>query len=425
MQEAFIHFIWQYQYFDKKGLCTSDGKPVNIIHPGIFNTDAGPDFKEARIRIGEIEWRGHVELHVNSSDWSAHFHQNDQAYNNVILHVVWKHNDEARRQDNTVLPVVELQSLVGEEIIFSYKKLINSPCNIPCERQFSNIPDITWLSTLDKVLMERLSSKASLVKELLINNHQDWEETAYQLLARNFGFKVNSEPFQTLAETLPYKILKKHADNRHQVEALVFGHAGFLAEEPVDDHQVKLEAEYRFLKHKYQLNEGLSSVQWKFLRLRPANFPTIRLAQFVEVVYHLRSLFQSFLEVEGVTCLRKVLVVKQSEYWQKHYQFGKASAKRNGSLGMKSVENIAINTVAPLLAAYGQYTDDTTYITRAVDLLQNLKAEKNRITDYWAALGVTASSAFDSQAMIHLYNEYCSRHRCLSCNVGASLIRKT
>ncbi|ELR70428.1 Hypothetical protein C900_03782 [Fulvivirga imtechensis AK7] len=425
MQEAFLHFIWQYQYFDKRALITSEGASVNIIHPGYFNTDAGPDFKEARIRIGEMEWRGHVELHVHSSDWSVHAHQYDKAYNNVILHVVWKNNQEARRQDETVLPVVELQGLVSEEMIFSYKKLLNSPYNIPCEKQLHNISDITWISTLDKILMERLSAKANSVNELLSDNKQDWEETAYQLLAKNFGFKVNSEPFLHLARVLPYKILKKHADNGIQVEALVFGQAGFLDEDPVDGYQSQLAKEYAFLKHKYQMQEGLSVVQWRFLRLRPANFPTVRLAQFAGMIHHIHPLFKSLLETESVKDLRKLLIVEQSQYWSEHYQFGKSSGKKMASLGMSSVENIGINTIAPLLVAYGQYTDDASFIDKAVALLQSIKAEKNKITNYWSDLGVKNSSAFDSQALIQLYNEYCIKHRCLSCNIGVSLIHKS
>lgn len=424
MQEAFLHFIWQYQYFNKRELMTAGGVPVNIIHPGYFNTDAGPDFKEARIRIGEIEWRGHVELHVHSSDWSLHAHQHDKAYNNVILHVVWKNNQTARRQDETILPVVELQGLVSEEMIFSCKKLLNSPYKIPCEGQLKNISDITWISTLDKALMERLSTKANAVKELFAGNKQDWEETAYQLLARNFGFKVNSDVFLHLAKILPYKILKKHADNGLQVEALVFGQAGFLEEDPVDSYQGRLAKEYQFLKHKYQLQEGISAVQWRFLRLRPANFPTVRLAQFARMIHHIHSLFNSLLETDSVKDLKKLLIVEQSAYWIEHYQFGKGSGKRITSMGISSVENIGINTIAPLLVAYGQYTDDTSFIDKAVALLQSIKAEKNKITNYWSELGVKSSSAFDSQALIQLYNEYCNKHRCLFCNIGVSLIHK-
>lgn len=425
MQEAFLHFIWQYQYFSKRDLCTTDGAPVNVIHPGFFNTDAGPDFKEACIKIGGIEWRGHVELHVFSSDWLAHHHEEDAAYNNVVLHVVWKHDREVHRQDETLLPVLELQGLVEESVIFNYKKLLNSPYRIPCERQLMSTSDITRLSALDKVLMERLSRKAAGVRELLSGNQQDWEETAWQVLAANFGFKVNTEPFRILAQSLPYKIVRKHADNLTQVEALVFGQAGFLEEEPAGDYQKKLTDEYKFLRHKYQLQEKLSPVQWRFLRLRPANFPTVRLAQFAAIASTLQSVFDSLTACDSIKELGKILEAERSAYWQDHYQFGKKSARPVPTLGQSSVENIAVNTVAPLLVSYGQHIDDESLIDKAVSLLQGMKPEKNKITTYWSDLGLAAGSAFDSQALIQLYNEYCKKRRCLSCNIGVSLMKES
>lgn len=424
MQEAFLHFVWQYQYFNKAGLTTSDNALVNIIHPGVYNTDAGPDFKEAIVRIGDMEWRGHVELHVKSSDWSQHKHHNDKAYNNVILHVVWQNNQDVKREDGTILPVIELQGLVQERVIFDYKKLINSPDKIPCEKQLNSVSDLTWISTLDKVLMERLSVKAARAKELNVKNGNNWEETAYQLLAKNFGFKINGEPFGILAETLPYKIIKKHADNKLQVEALLFGQAGFLSAEQQDEYQQLLLKEYTFLKHKYNLTSRLLPVQWKLLRLRPANFPIVRLAQFAQLMNQLPSLFQNLIDIESTKDLKQLFQVKMSAYWKHHYQFGKVSGKEIPSLGDSSIENIAINTIAPLLVAYGQHIDGVSYIDKAIRLLQEIKAEKNRITNYWSALNTGVSSAFDSQALIQLYNEYCSKRRCLSCSVGVSLIRQ-
>lgn len=423
MQEAFLHFIWQYQYFNKTTLTTVDGVQVNVISPGMYNTDAGPDFKEATIQIGEIEWRGHVELHVNSADWTYHKHHTDPAYNNVVLHVVWQHNQEGKRADGTVLPVIELQGLIGEKVIFDYKKLINNPSEIRCEKQLKQVSDITWLSTLDKVLMERLSVKAGIVKALYQSNQNDWEETAYQLLARNFGFKINSEPFQVLAESLPYKIIKKHAGNQLQVEALIFGQAGLLQQESGDEYEQVLLNEYNFLKHKYNLTDRLQAMQWKLLRLRPANFPTVRLAQFSKLLSQTPSFFQNLLETGSAKDLQKLFKIQVSEYWQHHYQFGTYSEKKVPALGSSSIENIAINTVVPLLATYGRYVDDQAFVDRAISLLQEMKAEKNHITNHWSALDISLSTAFDSQALIQLYNEYCTKRKCLSCNVGASLIR--
>ncbi|UII32844.1 DUF2851 family protein [Fulvivirga ulvae] len=423
MQEAFLHFVWQYQYFNKSALSTTDGAKVNIIYPGMHNTDAGPDFKEAIIQIGNIEWRGHVELHIHSADWTYHKHHTDTAYNNVVLHVVWQSNQEAKRADGTILPVIELQGLIDERVIFDYKKLINNPSEIRCEKQLKQVSDITWLSALDKVLMERLSVKAEAVKALYQSNRNDWEETAYQLLAKNFGFKINSEPFQGLAESLPYKIIKKHAGNQLQVEALVFGQAGLLGQKSVDEYEQALLKEYNFLKHKYNLTDRLQAMQWKLLRLRPANFPTVRLAQFSKLLSQTPSLFQNLLETGSAKDLKKLFKIQVSEYWQHHYQFGTYSEKKVPTLGSSSIENIAINTVAPLLATYGRYVDDQAFVDKAISLLQEMKAEKNRIINHWSVLDINVATAFDSQALIQLYNEYCIKRRCLSCNVGASLIR--
>ncbi|MBL6447357.1 DUF2851 family protein [Fulvivirga sp. 29W222] len=424
MQEAFLHFIWQYQYFNKAALATVDGSTVNVIYPGMFNTDAGPDFKEAIIKIDNIEWRGNVELHINSADWTYHRHHTDQAYNNVVLHVVWQNNQEVKRADGSALPVVELQGLVDEKVIFDYKKLINHPSEIRCEKQLKQVSNISWLSMLDKVLMERLSVKAEVIKNLYQSNGNDWEETAYQLLARNFGFKVNSEPFQALAQSLPYKIIKKHADNQLQVEALIFGQAGLLVAESDDAYQQALLKEYDFLKHKYSLTSRLSAIEWRLLRLRPANFPMVRLAQFSSVLSQMPSLFQNLLEINSIQELKKQLKVQVSEYWQHHYQFGTYSSKKVPTLGNSSVENIAINTIVPLLVSYGKYVDDQSFVDKAITLLQEIKAEKNKIINHWSAIDIAVSTAFDSQALIQLYNEYCTKRKCLSCNVGASLIRR-
>ena len=423
MQEAFLHFIWQHQYFDKTGLVTHDGMAVNIIHPGTYNTNAGPDFNEAKVQMGNMEWRGHVELHVKSSDWIQHRHHEDDAYNNVILHVVWHHDHEIRRKDNTILPTVELQGLIPDDLILSYRKLVNSPFRVPCEQQLKTTRDIIWISTLDKMVMERLMIKSDGVRELLKKNVQDWEETAYQLLAKNFGFKINSEPFLILAQNLPYRMLKRHSDHLHQIEALLFGQAGFLHEQPEDEYQDSLKKEYKFLKHKYNLQDRLFLHQWKLLRLRPANFPTVRLAQFASVIRQLESICMDFLQLDNIKQLKSLLKVKQSEYWIKHYQFGKPVTHKIPCLGDASIENIAINTVVPLMVAYSQYVDDIQYTEKAVSLLQSIKPEINRISSYWRSLDVEVATAFDSQALIQLYNEYCSKRKCLSCNVGVSLIR--
>jgi len=275
----------------------------------------------------------------------------------------------------------------------------------------------------DRVVMNRLEAKARIVMKMFQRNQHSWEETLYQLLARNFGFKVNNDPFQQLAQCIPYKYLLKHGDSLVQIEALLFGQAGFLEESLDDPYFVLLQREYKILSQKYQLaQKKLNKVQWRFLRLRPANFPTVRIAQLAAVLYHGRSLFSSVLEMNSGKLLYEFFYVSLSAYWQRHYQFGKEYKEPKNSLGRASIDNIIINTVVPLLVAYGKSKDDQVFVDRAVLILQTIPAESNRITRQWKELGVSVITGFDSQAMVELFNSFCLKRRCLDCNIGASLV---
>lgn len=423
MSEAFLHYIWQHQYFDKTDLATATDQRVNIIQPGHYNTDAGPDFKEAALFIDDIEWRGQVEIHLKSSDWDAHQHQTDKAYNNTILHVVWLNDKEIKRQDGTTIPTVEIAYRVNKHLLERYNLLLKKPSqHIPCENQLVSVKLLTKIEMMDKALMSRLERKSLSVRGIHEQNKQDWEETAYQLLASNFGFKINSEPFFTLARSLPFKILKKHGDNPFQVEALLFGQAGFLEVDEKDEYYEKLKKEYEFLRQKYRLEQVLSEHQWKLLRLRPANFPTVRIAQLATFIASANGVFSLFLEA-GVKDIVKKLSPPVSDYWHRHYQFGKETSKRSKRLGQNSAENICINTVSPLLVAYGKAIDEHKFIEKAEELLQELKAEKNRIVDKMKEVGFEVRSAFDSQAVLELHNNYCIKSRCLQCSIGAKLVR--
>ena len=423
MQESFLHYIWRYQYFDKKDLTTTDGQPIDILYPGHYNTDAGPDFKEAKVKIGNLEWLGSVEIHLKSSDWNAHKHQNDPAYNNTILHVVWESDGDIQREDNSILPTLELKERADPHLLNKYNQLINHPATyISCENQWSEVSHITKLNMLDKMAMERLYDKSSLVLNLLESNNGDWEETAYQLLFKNFGFKINSEPFLALAKSIPFKIIKKHAQDLNQIEALLFGMAGFL-DEPVDEKSEMLSKEFVYLKQKYSLDQKLHKFQWKYLRLRPANFPTVRIAQIASILYQQPSVFDILVKSEDLKKLSSWLRSKPSSYWVDHHSFGKLSKSKHQGLGTSSVENLLINTAVALKVAYGKQIDNQDFIDMAIELLEQLKPEKNNITDKWKAVGLDIKSAFDSQASIQLYNNYCKKKRCLLCNIGTSLIR--
>ena len=424
MQESFLHYLWQMQYFNKKELQTTDGETIEIFNPGILNTDAGPDFLNARVKIGPIAWVGSVEIHLHSSGWLDHHHDQDRSYDNVILHVVWQHDKVIARNDKTPLSTLELRDRVDEALINTYRRLINSSFSIPCQRSLPGVDHLTKLSMLEKALMQRLERKAEEVQTLYKQNRNNWEETFYQLLARNFGFKINAEPFFQLARLLPLKLLLKQADKQEQVEAMLFGQAGFLDASKGDDYYLKLRREHGLLAQKYSLLQNkMSKAQWRFLRLRPANFPSLRLAQLGSILHHRQNIFSAVLECEDVKSLIQLFTVPPSSYWLSHYQFTKKAKSAEHELGRSSIENIIINTVVPVWAAYGKLSDEQSYVDRAVQVLQQLPEEENKITRSWKNIGMTTQTAFDSQALIELYNSFCQQKSCLNCAIGASLMR--
>lgn len=425
IQESFLHFLWQFQCFDQNSLQTADGQGLQVLKIGTLNTHAGPDFSEARLLIDGIEWVGNVEMHLRASDWHLHQHQHNKAYENVILHVVWEDDKPIFRQDGSQIATLELNTRTSDGLLTKYKLLVGSKDVIPCASQMAEVDDLTRLSMLDKTLMQRLEKKALSVEELLKINHFDWEETAYQVLARNFGFKLNAEPFLQLAQRLPLKILQKHRHQPQQIEALLFGVAGFLRDEPADEYQAALKKEFQVLATKYSLKDKLvGQHEWKFLRLRPANFPTVRLAQFARLIEVQPSLFSLFIHTEAKSEIEEKLRTKQSVYWQTHYLFGRKAATKVAGLGKQSLENLMINTLVPLLVCYAQQKDNREFLERAVRLLEKLPAEHNHITDTFASLDLKVKTAFDSQAIIELYHYFCQTKQCLRCNIGASLVRK-
>lgn len=426
MQESLLHYIWQFQYFDRTDLQTTSGEKIHVFNPGYYNTHAGPDFSDARIKIGDIEWVGHVEMHVQSSGWYEHNHHDDAAYDNVILHVVWNDDKPVVQRDNSKLYTLELQHKVDKELLLRYNSLVLNPQVIPCATSVMNVADLTRLSMFEKALMSRLQNKAGQMLQSLQSNNNDWEETCYQFLCRNFGFKVNADPFFALSKSLPYKVILKHADQQVQVEALLFGQAGFLEENSEDTYYHLLKREYKVLSQKFSLHDRkLHKAQWRFLRLRPANFPTIRLAQLAALMATHKNIFSHILAVRSYKELASLFIVDQSSYWKHHYMFDRAVEGAIPSLGKSSIDNLIINTAVPLMVAYGKAHDDQELIDRAVDILQCIPAEENNITRTWETLGITCKTSFDTQAAIELYNNFCLRKRCLECNIGASLIRPT
>lgn len=425
MRESFLHFIWQFQKFDSSRLQTAAGQIIKIFSLGQYNTDAGPDFLNAKILLHDITWYGNVEIHLKSSDWDRHAHQHDEAYNNVILHVVWEHDVPVYSADGRELPVVELKDRVSPQLLTRCNELLKSPETIPCQSLIHKVKSIDVMSMLEKSGIQRLENKSDLILQMLEKNQGSWEETAYQLLARNFGFKTNAEPFGKLSVNLPHKILIKYANHPIKLESLVFGMAGFLEQNSPDKHVQLLNREFTFLAKKHGLKDkSLLKVEWKFMRMRPGNFPTVRLAQFVTFVQSNAKFFQDMINFSELKDLESRFKCKPGEYWVEHYDFGKKSSKPQNGMGQASVTVLLINTVAPLLAAYGRQTKNDHYMSKAVDLLMALKPERNTIIDEWKTMGIKAKNALDSQALIGLRNDFCLKNQCLSCKIGVSLINR-
>lgn len=429
MQEALLHHIWKFRLFDMNQLATVGGEAIEIIHPGKYNTDSGPDFFDARIRIADTLWAGNVELHIKTSDWQKHNHQNNVAYDNVILHVVF--DDDSAIQNN--IPVLELKSRISESLLKSFDTLMLNQNKIPCSGSVSTVDEFTISNWLDRLLIERLENKTKSIEVMLQQNQNNWEETFYVHLARNFGFKINAVPFELLARSLPLQHLAKHKSELFQIEALLFGQAGLLQSDFNDDYPTRLRKEYDFLKSKFNL-QNMDAHLWKFMRLRPVNFPTIRIAQFAQLIYYSSHLFSKLLEIKNVKQAYDLFDVEGSEYWKTHFMFDKFSSPEpnikgeefsgDKHLGKTSVENILINTLVPFLFYYGKQKGIAKVQNRALEFLENINAEKNNITDKWIALKVKCDNAYQSQALIQLYNFYCSEKKCLFCAIGNKIIKQ-
>ncbi|HBL75320.1 MAG: hypothetical protein A2W90_20535 [Bacteroidetes bacterium GWF2_42_66] len=420
MKEDFLHFIWKNRLFSKSNIKTVSGEKLEIISTGTHNFDSGPDFFNAKIRIGNTIWAGNVEIHTKASDWYLHRHNEDDAYNNVILHVV-ETADREVLVNGKVLPCLVLN--YPAKLKENYLLLLQSEQWIACEDRFRLIDPFEVKFWSGALLSERLLSKTGEIRFILQQNKNDWNETFYQLLARNFGMKTNALPFELLAKATPLNILGKHKNNLFQIEALLFGQSGLLNEELIgDDYFLKLREEYSFLYKKYKLNP-IEAHLWKFMRLRPVNFPTIRISQFAQLICKSTALFSKILETESLKTLELFFDVESSEYWANHYRFNKASAKIPKRLGSSAFQNIVINTIAPVLFIYGDINEKHELKDRALRFLDELPAESNSIIDGWEKLEIRAKSAFESQALLQLKNGYCKNKKCLDCRIGAKIIR--
>lgn len=420
MNEALLQFIWQYSLYKPAGLVTTDGEPVTVVHPGRINRNSGPDFTEAKVKVGDTLLVGHVELHINSSDWLKHGHQDDAAYHNIILHVVYN-DDIGKVADN--VPVLELRPYIPQYVAAQYSALINNLEPIPCANQLPAIKDITKESWLSRLLAERWEQKLGDWDELLQQSAGDWRNLLYWRMAANFGFKVNATPFLMLARSLPLNVLGRHHDNLPLIEALLFGQAGMLNVDFDEEYPNELKKEYLYLKQKYKL-EPIAVHLWKFLRMRPANFPTVRIAQFAALVHKSLHLFSQIIETNSEKEVRPLLEVKASGYWDSHFRFDELQEVPSEKyLGGESLRNIIINTIAPIQFLYASRQGVDGLQEKALQLLDNVPAEKNNILNLWQEKSWKPVNASQSQAMLQLYNNYCINKRCLECSIGLSILK--
>jgi len=421
MTEDFLQYIWQHRLYLPEGNVTVEGETVKPLQPGQLNRHAGPDFTNARIGIGDTLWAGCVEIHLRSSDWERHGHHTDPAYNNVVLHVVYQHDADVYNARRQKIPVMELHF---DACYFdNYNRLASKKAKIACHDEPCKLDDFSFASWMERLSIERLEQKYETVMQTYTSTGNHWEETLYRRLARNFGFSLNALPFETLAKSVSLTILLKHRDHLQQLEALLFGQSGMLADEDLaDTYFSELQKEYLYLQKKYRL-EPIDRFLWKFLRLRPVNFPTLRIAQFAALIHQNDHLFSQIMETKSVEIFEEIFDLKASAYWDTHYVFGKESPKRTKTFGKQSIYMILINTVVPFLFTYGKARGINDYCTRAISLLESLPPENNSILTSWEEMGVRNTDAFLSQALLQLTNEYCQPKRCLHCAIGNRIVR--
>jgi len=420
-QEALLQYIWQNKLFYINGLTTIDGAAVEVINVGKPNNDAGPDFFNAKIKIGTTIWAGNVEIHTHASDWKKHNHLIDRAYDNVILHVVTVADCETFRTNGTKIPQMILK--FPAEILQNYTQLLYEKRDFFCEKRIREVPEIIINSWKSALLTERLQQKTAAIFEILFQNKNNWDDAFYAVLARNFGFSTNSEPFEQLAKSLPQNILAKHKNNILQIEALLFGQAGLLPMQSTDLYIIALKKEYDFLSKKYNL-KPIDNSQWKLLRLRPDNFPHVRIAQFAALVMQSSRLFSKIVETPDIENLRKMFSCQPSEFWKTHYRFENSSSPKNKQMSRQSIDILLINTVVPMLFAYSEKRKNVSLKDAALTILEQLPPEKNAIITNWNAVGISTNSAAETQALIQLKKNYCDLKKCLHCRIGHKIVAK-
>ncbi|QBN19997.1 DUF2851 family protein [Flavobacterium nackdongense] len=421
MKEDFLHYLWKFKKFDTLNLKTFNGEEITIIQVGQYLELAGPDFFNAQLIIGEQKWAGNVEIHLKSSDWYVHHHERDEAYENVILHVVWEHDTEIFRSNNSEIPVLELKKYVDAAALSNYQSLMAPKSWIYCEKQLKNCDEFLLKNWQERLFFERLERKSKSIFELLQQTNSDWEAVLFCLLAKNFGLNTNGEIFLKIAQSIPFSIIRKESFEVENLEALLLGNAGLVDAEKEDNYFKDLKFRYFYLLHKYQMEKKVvEPVQ--FFKHRPDNFPTIRLSQLANLYHIHQNLFSIINSSNSVKRIYEIFDVSTSDYWQNHYQFDKESPKKKKKISKSFVDLIIINTIIPLQFAYAK-SQGKENSEDIIQLINEVNAEKNAIIDKFSSFGIPSKSALASQSLLQLKNEYCNKSRCLECAIGMELLK--
>ena len=422
MKEDFLHYLWKFKKFDTLNLKTFNGEEITIATVGQYLELAGPDFFNAQITIANQKWAGNVEIHLKSSDWYVHHHEQDSGYENVILHVVWEHDTEVFRSNNSEIPVLELKKYVDKATLENYQSLMAPKSWIFCEKQINKIDGFVFKNWQERLFFERLERKAKSIFDLLEQTNHDWEAVLFCLLAKNFGLNTNGELFFKMAQNIPFSVLRKESFEIENLEALIFGTAGLLDCDKEDTYFKDLKFRYFYLTHKYQLEQG-GQAPVQFFKHRPDNFPTIRLSQLANLYHSQVHLFSKISVLNSLKSSYDLFQVSTSEYWLNHYQFDKESPKKRKSLSKSFIDLIVINTILPLQFAFAK-SQGKEISEDLIRLLEEVSPEKNAIIDKFKSFGVLAASAFDTQSLLQLKMEYCNAGKCLECAVGMELLKK-
>ena len=420
--EQLLHYVWKHKIFPLKELKTTTGQQVEVIDTGLANTDTGPGFFNAKLKLDGVLWIGNIEIHERSSDWFKHGHHADAGYNSVILHIASEIDTEISRSNGERIPQIQL--ICPEAVRTNYKELLETASYPPCYRIIPSLSPFTAHSWMSALQMERFEQKATLLNERLKRCQGNWEDAFFITLARNFGFGLNGDAFETWAHQLPFRAVDKHRNDLFQIEAIFFGQAGILEDSDGDGYYLRLKKEYTYLQHKFGLIPMDASL-WRFLRLRPANFPHIRIAQLACLYHRAYGLLSRIMETETLQGVRDILKGGTSEYWLTHYTFGGSSPSRPKTLSNTSLDLLIINTVVTFLYAYGLHKGNRVLCARAGSFLEELKAENNYITRMWEQCGMKTSNAADSQALIQLKKEYCDKKKCLYCRIGYEYLKRS